>query len=165
MTRGIRCIAHKHSSPAPEEHHHLQPLSRGGKTIPANMVWLCANAHSDAHYFLDLIEEAATRFMIVFRDGPHHPDDAVKAIPWATARTFSPKVREAAITGWSRYGAAFMAGDYAAHSLIWLSSGQPREGLVYRTPFSVAQEWNDVDPMLDRARLHLMGKGDLAGPL
>lgn len=158
MTRGIRCIAHKHSSPAPEEHHHLQPLSRGGKTIPANMVWLCANAHSDAHYFLDLIEDTAKMYGGVW-------DEIPGLIPWSTARTFSPKVRDAAVTGWSRYGAAFLAGDYAAHSLIWSSSGQPREGLVYRTPFSVAQEWNDVDPMLDRARLHLMGKGDLAGPL
>lgn len=158
MTRGIRCIAHKHSSPAPEEHHHLQPLSRGGKTIPANMVWLCANAHSDAHYFLDLIEDTAKMYGGVW-------DEIPGLIPWSTARTFSPKVRDAAVTGWSRYGAAFLAGDYAAHSLIWASSGQPREGLVYRTPFSVAQEWNDVDPMLDRARLHLMGKGDLAGPL
>jgi hypothetical protein len=159
MTRGIRCIAHKHSSPAPEEHHHLQPLSRGGKTIPANMVWLCANAHSDAHYFLDLIEDTANTY------GDLRADQVPGRIPWSTARTFSPKVRDAAVTGWSRYGAAFLAGDYAAHSLIWSSSGQPREGLVYRTPFSVAQEWNDVDPMLDRARLHLMGKGDLAGPL
>lgn len=158
MTRGDRCVAHKHSSPAPEEHHHLQPLSRGGKTIPANMVWLCANAHSDAHYFLDLIEDTAKMYGGVW-------DEIPGLIPWSTARTFSPKVRDAAVTGWSRYGAAFLAGDYAAHSLIWSSSGQPREGLVYRTPFSVAQEWNDVDPMLDRARLHLMGKGDLAGPL
>lgn len=165
MTRGIRCVAHTHTSLAPEEHHHLQPLSRGGKTVEGNMRWLCANAHSDAHYFLDLIEDAAVRLMTVFRDGPYLPPQAVNAIPWPTARTYSPKVRDAAITGWSRYGAAFLAGDYAAHSLIWSSSGQPREGLIYRTPFSVAQEWNDVDTMLNRAQLHLDGRIDIAGPL
>jgi hypothetical protein len=165
MPRGKRCIVHVHEYVTSEEHHHLQPQSRGGKTKADNMVWLCANAHGDVHFFLDLIEDAATRLMVQFRSRTRDPEAAVKAVPGSIAKHYSPAVRRTAVRGWMRYGADFLAGTYDAHALLWSSSGQPRENLVYRMPYAIAAEWNEAEHMLGRARMHLDGRADLAGPM
>jgi hypothetical protein len=122
MARGLRCKAHKHTSIVAEENHHLQPQSRGGRTVVANMRYLCANAHGDVHYLLDLIEDAATPMIgrSVEVLWPY------ETIPWPQRRTFGPGIRDAALTGWMRYGRAFLAGDFVRHAALWTTSGQPR---------------------------------------
>lgn len=165
MPRGKRCIAHRHEYVTSEEHHHLQPQSRGGLTRADNMVWLCSNAHGDVHYFLDLIEDAATQLMVVFRNRTDDPGMAVRAVPGSAAKHFGPAVRQTAARGWMRYGADFLAGKYDAHAMLWSSSGQPREDLVYRIPYATAVESGNAQAMLNHARLILMGHADLAGPL
>jgi hypothetical protein len=165
MSRGTRCIAHRHEYATSEEHHHLQPQSRGGPTHADNLVWLCSNAHGDVHYFLDLIEDAATKLSTVFRDGPYAPADAVKAVPGAKAKHYSPAVRHAAVDGWNRYAVDFLAGKYDAHALLWSTSGQPREGLVNTMPYSVAVQHSYADHLVNNAWLHLTGHSMLAGPL
>lgn len=149
MPRGKRCIAHRHEYVTSEEHHHLQPQSRGGLTRADNMVWLCSNAHGDVHYFLDLIEKCRNPGLI----------------PGSIAKHFGPAIRQTAIRGWLKYADAFMAGTYDAHALLWSSSGQPREDLVYRIPYATAVESGNAQAMLNHARLILMGHADLAGPL
>lgn len=122
MPRGFRCQAHKHTSVAPEENHHLRPLSRGGLTVPSNMRYLCSNAHSDAHYLLDLIEKHATRMI-----GSTVPvETPYESIPWDDLKTYGTKIRAAALEGWTAYGAAFLRGDYRKHAALWSTSGQPR---------------------------------------
>ncbi len=120
--RGTDCKAHRHDAVGAQEKHHLQPQSRGGRTVQANMRWLCANAHSDVHYLLDAIEDAAAELV----GGNWKAETPVKAIPWSVMRTFGPGVRDAALTGWLRYADAFLRGEYARHALLWDSAGQPR---------------------------------------
>jgi hypothetical protein len=122
MARGIRCVAHKHGGVVAEENHHLQPMSRGGLTVMANMRYLCANAHSDTHYLLDLIEKGAVPLI----GTSAKPDDAINTIPWSIARTYGPGIRDAAFTGWARYADAFLRGDYRRHFALWLTSGHAR---------------------------------------
>lgn len=143
MPRGKRCIAHVHTYVTSEENHHLQPQSRGGPTRADNLVWLCANAHGDVHFYLDLIE--------------HHR--GVK-VPWEIAQHYSPAVRRIAVRGWTRYAEDFLVGKYAAHSLLWSTSGQPRPGLVYPLSYNTAARWNDADAMLARARAQLAGRNE-----
>lgn len=128
MARGTRCTAHRHDSLVAEENHHLQPLSRGGPSTPDNMRYLCANAHGDVHYFLDLIEDQAT---ILAGKLTGEPSGATlmwpyDKIPWSIRRTYGPGVRDVAVAGWMRYADAFLRGDYRAHYAIWISSGEPR---------------------------------------
>ena len=133
MARGKRCEAHTHESITAEENHHLQPLSRGGLTVATNLRYLCANAHSDTHYLLDLIEDQARLFIGTGVD----VNDPIDAIPWLTMRTYGPGVRNAAITGWLRYGQAFLRGDYRKHAALWSTSGEPRtDGIAARLPGS-----------------------------
>jgi hypothetical protein len=158
MARGLRCKAHKHSSVVAEENHHLQPQSRGGLTVVANMRYLCANAHGDTHYLLDLIEKFATPMI----GTDVTPGEPYRQIPWSTLRTYGPGIRNAAMTGWYRYGAAFLAGDYRRHAALWLTSGQPRPnawiaaGLAVDTPVpSYAQAFAEgrVDDLRAAVRL------------
>jgi hypothetical protein len=109
---------HTHDYPTAHENHHLQPLSRGGWNDPSNMIWLCANGHGDVHFFLDLIEKCK---------GPER-------VPFRLAKHYSPAIRRTAAAGWSRYAAAFLAGDYARHAALWSTSGQPREGMPVGMP-------------------------------
>lgn len=127
MTRGKRCEAHVHGYLAPEEHHHLRPQSRGGTTEAANMVWLCANAHSDVHYFLDLIEGEAVKLMRQLEMRPIALGAAVSAVPWRVAERYAPKVRQIARRGWDLYAEEFLDGVWEKHHLLWLSSGDPRD--------------------------------------
>lgn len=122
MARGVHCQAHKHFSVVAEENHHLQPQSRGGRTVAANMRYLCANAHSDVHYLLDLIERHATPLV-----GTVAPIlDVVDRVPWVELRTYGPGVRRAALEGWAKYGREFLAGEYRRHAALWMTSGQAR---------------------------------------
>jgi hypothetical protein len=73
------------------------------------MVWLCANAHSDVHYFLDLIENLRGA-----------------VIPLDKAKHYAPKIRQIARRGWDLYAEEFLAGKWDKHHLLWLSSGDPR---------------------------------------
>jgi hypothetical protein len=108
------------------------------------MRYLCANAHSDAHYLLDLIERYATRMI-----GTGVPAEApYEAIPWPELKTYGPRVRDAALHGWMAYGDAFLRGDYRKHAALWSTSGQPRPASlraastpgapVLRVPYAVA---------------------------
>jgi len=144
MPRGKRCIAHTHTSITAEEYHHVQPQARGGLTKPENMVWLCASAHSDVHYFLDEIERRAKHHEL-------HPE----LVPGVFAATFGPKVRQVARLGWSRYAVAFIAGHLDAHALIWSSSGEPREDQPMVPPYWLATRRTESEHWLSRARVHL----------
>ena len=55
MKRGLECAAHVHDSMVPQEDHHIWPLGYHGPDAPANRVRICANAHSDAHYYLEYL--------------------------------------------------------------------------------------------------------------
>lgn len=121
MARGIRCQAHRHESAVAEENHHLQPQSRGGLTVRANMRYLCANAHGDVHYLLDLIEKHATPLIGRIDE----PLWAYESIPWPVRRSYGPGVRDAALTGWMRYAPAFLRGEYRRHAALWSTNGQP----------------------------------------
>lgn len=141
MPRGKRCIAHTHDSIVAEEYHHVQPQSRGGLTKPDNMVWLCANAHSDVHYFLDLIEARAKRHEL-------HPEE----VPGDIAASFGPKVRRVARDGWAKYADAFIAGHLDAHALLWSSSGEPREDQPNVPPYWLALRRTESEHWLSVAR-------------
>jgi hypothetical protein len=134
MARGRRCEAHRHLSAVPEERHHLTPLSRGGSNSPANLVWLCANAHGDAHYFLDLIERYGSPTVI----------------PGAVRRSFGSKVRALAVVGWLVYADEFLAGRWDRHAAVWLSSGQPRPGIAAPT-YAEAVRTSAVRAWIDRS--------------
>jgi hypothetical protein len=143
MARGKRCIAHTHDYLVPEEYHHLRPQCRGGETKPDNMVWLCANAHSDVHYFLDLIEKQA-------KAGKRHPE----RIPGPVADHFGPKVRAAARRGWALYADEFLTGRLDAHALLWDTSGQPSEEAGGNVPpYELATTRLEVEHWLSMARL------------
>jgi hypothetical protein len=159
MARGTRCLAHKHTAIVAEENHHLQPQSRGGLTVKANLRYLCANAHGDTHYLLDLIEKQATPLIGTGVD----INDPIDAIPWLTMRTYGPGVRNAAITGWLQYGQAFLRGDYRKHAALWSTSGAPRSDAerrlgrwpligvgisILRLPYAMAAQAPDLDKIL-----------------
>lgn len=138
-------MAHVHDAPVPEEYHHIRPQCRGGLARPDNMVWLCANAHSDVHYFLDLIEKRA-------RAGKRHPE----AVEAAESVHYGPKIKQFARLGWSRYAAEFLAGDFDAHALLWDTAGRPAKGApAVAPPFTVAAYTSEVDYWLRLARQHL----------
>jgi hypothetical protein len=160
MARGTHCIAHRHAYATSEERHHLQPQSRGGPTNAGNLVWLCANAHGDVHYFLDLIENAAMKLRTVVRDGPYLPEEAVRAVPGSMAKHYSPAVRHAAVRGWNRYAVDFLAGKYDAHHLLWVSSGEPRtRGLgEISASYADAIQLSTADLWLARAHVRLKAK-------
>lgn len=109
MSRGKRCEAHAHDYLVPEEWHHVRPQSRGGQSVAANMTWLCANAHSDVHYFLDLIE--------------HYRGPA--GIPHDVRISYGPKVRAVALRGWAQYADEFLHGAWDRQAAIWSTSGRP----------------------------------------
>jgi len=159
--RGMDCVAHKHNALVAQERHHLQPQSRGGKTKADNMRWLCANAHGDTHYLLDLIEDHAAQ-MIGTDVSLMTPVDV---IPWRVMRTYGHGVREAAVAGWARYGFEFLRGDYRAHRLIWSTSGLPARGAHESyvngplVPYSVAEVTGQTFVMLAVARRTLAERG------
>jgi len=111
MPRLTKCIVHRHEYVTAHEYHHLRPQSRGGTSRAENMVWLCANAHGDVHFFLDLIEK---------HRGPEH-------VPFEQAKHYGPAVRQVARNGWQEYAEAFLRGEYRKHAYLWSTSGQPRE--------------------------------------
>lgn len=86
MSRGTECAAHVHGCLVPQERHHVWPLGYHGPNVPANLVTICCNAHSDTHYLLEALLRG-------------HPVDL---------RTYGPKVRELARLGYEQvmaYGA------------------------------------------------------------
>lgn len=120
MARGRECAAHVHSHTIPQERHHVQPLSRLGRNVPANLVLICCNAHSDVHYLLDAIEKAR----------------GFDAVPPAVRRAFGRGVTRIALLGWSAYSTAFLSGTLAREVELWSSDGRPRDPAV--PPFSHA---------------------------
>jgi hypothetical protein len=149
VTRGVRCKAHKHDSIVAEENHHLRPQSRGGTLIADNMRYLCANAHGDTHYLLDLIEKNAKPMVGKGAD----PDDPIDQIPWSVARTYGPGVRDAAYEGWAMYAEGFLRGVYVRHAALWLSNGQPvprafAGGRTPVIPYAVAATLGTVETWL-----------------
>lgn len=157
MARGTRCVAHHHDYPTAEEHHHTVPLSRGGARAD---VWLCANAHGDVHYFLDLIERAARRAVT---DRPTITADRIPAlIPGRVAVHYGPKIRRIARIGWAAYGDDFLAGVWNRHAALWLTSGQPvDDDPVARSvpPFDVAVTRVEVPYWLSVASIALTQRG------
>lgn len=95
-------------------------MSRGGITEPGNMTWLCANAHSDVHAYLDLLER-----------GHGH-------VAWTAAQHFGPAVRHFARQGWDQYAAEFLAGAWERHAYLWFSSGAARTPSVPNFTHAVA---------------------------
>ena len=157
MARGKQCEAHTHGSLVPEEYHHLRPQCRGGQTAPGNMVYLCANAHSDVHYFLDLIEKRA-------RARTPHPEE----IPGPVAATYGPKIRHFARLGWSMYAAEFLAGEFDAHALMWDTSGRPTDDAARAgaPPYDVAASASEAGYWLrlGRQRIRRLSEGGLVDP-
>lgn len=83
MARGNYCEVHKHGTQlVPQERHHVWPIGYHGPDTAANKILICANAHSDIHYFMDHM----------LRHKGVWPDD------W---RTYSPKIRAFAIRGYN----------------------------------------------------------------
>ena len=154
MPRGLRCVAHTHEYITAEEYHHVQPQARGGLTKPENMVWLCASAHSDVHYFLDLIEGRAKRH-------ERHPE----RVPGNIAVHYGPKIRQIARLGWAKYADAFIAGHLAAHVALWSSSGEPREDWPYVPPYYVAARRTETEHWLSVGRARLSARQSAVGSI
>jgi hypothetical protein len=57
---------------------------------------------------------------------PIDPAEPPSRVPFSMAKHYSPAVRQLARRGWHGYAVDFLAGKYAAHHLLWLSSGEPR---------------------------------------
>lgn len=138
MARGTDCKAHRHDAPTAQERHHIQPLSRGGGNEPANLVILCANAHGDVHYFLDLVEKHG----------------APERVPWSLAKHYGPAIRAYAVHGWLKYADDFHAGRLDMHRFLWLSSGDPVPGRADTVPpFHLAASLGTVDTWLAVAQI------------
>lgn len=158
MSRGRECAAHSHRSAVAQERHHLQPKSRGGLDVATNMRTLCANAHGDVHYLLDAIEDQARQL----GEGAQ-PIDAFTSIPAAVRRTYGAGVVRAALDGWARYGADYLAGKYARRAALWHTSGQPRATTVRMLgenrpmldvlPYDLADRLGHVDHLITGALL------------
>lgn len=146
MSRGKKCAAHVHAYDTAEEYHHVRPQARGGLSVPTNMIWLCANAHSDVHYFLDEIERRAKRH-------ERHPE----RVPGTIAVHYGPLVRAVARRGWLQYADDFEAGRFKAEALLWSSNGEPLEGLTTVPPYWLAARRRETDHWLSEARAHLDG--------
>jgi hypothetical protein len=108
--RSTDCVAHRHRSLVPVEAHHVRPISRGGHRKGRTVV-ICANAHGDVHYLLDLVEEHG----------------GLNAVPAGLRRTFGPGVRRIALDGWAQYRDEFLSGDLDHLVRTMTSSGAPRE--------------------------------------
>jgi hypothetical protein len=67
----------------PQEDHHVWPRTYGGPNVADNLERVCANAHSDTHYLLEL--------MLRTGDG---------RVPYETRRTFGPGVVALASRGY-----------------------------------------------------------------
>jgi hypothetical protein len=160
MARGTTCFAHTHEYLVPIERHHVRPLSRGGTNLPGNLRDGCANAHSDVHYFLDLIERIARR---AATDRPDiTAERAAALVPGATAVHFGPKVRQVAKAGWLTYGDEFLQGVWDRHAALWWSSGQPVDGpdaiATSVPPFSVALARVEVPYWLSISGVYLAAR-------
>lgn len=83
MKRGIECFGHVHRDKVPQEDHHIKPQEFGGQSVAENMARGCANAHSDTHYFLNLLLKYYGH------------------VPWDIEREFGPKVRGIAQRGYN----------------------------------------------------------------
>jgi hypothetical protein len=145
MSRGKRCIAHAHEYVTAEEWHHVRPQARGGLSVPTNMAWLCANAHSDVHYFLDEIERRAKRH-----------ERFPERVPGPVAVHYGPIIRQVARLGWAQYADDFEAGRYKAEALLWSSSGEPREDFPTLPPFWLAARRSESEHWLSVARVRLV---------
>lgn len=89
--RSRDCAAHAHDSLVPIEKHHVWPQEYHGPTVPANLVQICANAHSDVHYLLSRMLKTGDQ------------------VPWTERRTYGPAIRDIAARGYAAiltYGAA-----------------------------------------------------------
>lgn len=87
MARGTNCGAHVHDSLVPIEMHHIWPLGYHGPDIKANRIPLCANAHGDVHYLLEMMLKADARG---------------ERLSWVVRRTFGAEVRNIAWQGFVR---------------------------------------------------------------
>lgn len=50
---GFQC--HTHKAMVSYEMHHVWPLGYHGPNVKANLVKICPNAHSDAHFLMELM--------------------------------------------------------------------------------------------------------------
>lgn len=116
---------HKHRTPVPQEKHHIQPQSRNGQTIPTNLALICANAHGNVHYLLDLVEDVAVEYMK--RNLTVSPQDVYNTVPRDVRNTYSPTERRIALQGWLGYAAKFLAGGYAEEYRTVSTSGHPKD--------------------------------------
>lgn len=82
MKRGRNCFGHEHRDKVPIETHHILPQEFGGKTVRENLADGCANAHSDTHYYLNLLLK---------NDG---------VVPYIVAREFGIRIRNMAQRGY-----------------------------------------------------------------
>ena len=82
MSRGYECKCHKHKDKVPQEHHHVWPLGYHGPDEQSNIIFICCNAHSDIHYYMEYL----------LRHNGERPED------W---RTYGNLVRQWAVKGYN----------------------------------------------------------------
>ncbi len=83
MKRGLACFVHEHDSMVPQEDHHVWPTGYHGPDTRDNIVRICANAHSDVHYYLEYL----------LKHGGQRP---------ANWRTWGPNIRVLAWQGYEK---------------------------------------------------------------
>lgn len=89
MKRGTECAVHVHHGAVPQEDHHILPQEYGGKTTHTNMARICANAHSDVHYYIALLIK-------------YGMTNGFSNVPWPITRTFGIQVQRLAERGYSQ---------------------------------------------------------------
>jgi hypothetical protein len=65
VNRECLCVAEHRPTPLAYESHHIWPLGMGGPDTPANRVWLCPTAHTNAH---EILRELMRRGPLSWRD-------------------------------------------------------------------------------------------------
>lgn len=122
MKRGHDCAVHHHREMVPQEDHHVWPKEFGGPTVPDNLKRICANAHSDVHYFLNLL---------LAHQGDVH---------WSDAQWFGTRVRSLAVNGYTRIKANIpdTVPVLAEIAAIRLNEGSSEDHYAAFRKFSVA---------------------------
>lgn len=122
MPRGRRCLAHRHDELVPIVSHSVRPLPRGG--LGSHTIHLCANAATDVHTLLDLIEDRAVAATYA------RVDEVIRDLPRETWASFGGAERVIAYKGWKTYGLGFLMGRYAIHYRHWRTDGSPKRADV-----------------------------------
>jgi hypothetical protein len=114
------CVGHLHQERTPLTLHHLRPMSRGGKHVIGNTVWMCLNLHECVHTLLDEIE--ATAHVGTALDA----NQAILAVEENWRTSFSSVARGIAYRGWQLYGPEFLLGRWSRSYALWTSDGTPK---------------------------------------